>query len=185
VRAWVGALLSTLPGKIVAAATGVAAVTTTVFLLDPGLQPVLDHCHETARGDVSQVRIERGTWEDYLVLSDQPTGGRPRTQLSLRGNIVLYKAVIQGFKHSPVAVRFSVLDAKDDELIHAKNLRNNDPALTFSSPRCSLDQFGAPLWIPAGIASGKKLYAEILLYDVKDSVLIESARSPAFYSPKA
>ena len=103
-----------------------------------------------------------------------------KSDLRRRGNILLYKATIEGFRNEPVELRWSLLTARDDALI-GKPVST----LTYTSPRCSLDQIGSPVWIPADKSTAdKKLYAEILLYDASSKLphkrLVESDRSPAF-----
>ena len=178
--------LSSLTARISAVGATIATLVGLLFLFVPSLQPTVKHCGETASGDIGQIRVEQGTFADYLSLSDRPTRkgrrhlGSPSVQLQGRGNILLYKATIEGFRNEPVELRWSLLTAKDDALI-GKPLST----LTYTSPRCSLDQIGSPIWIPASKSTAeKKLYAEILLYDASDKLpnkrLVESGRSPSF-----
>ena len=180
--------LSSLTARISAVGAPIATLVGLLFLFVPSLQPTVKHCGETASGDISQIRVEQGTFADYLLLSDRPTREkvddiwvpRQKSELQSRGNILLYKATIEGFRNEPVELRWSLLTAKDDALI-GKPLST----LTYTSPRCSLDQIGSPIWIPASKGTAeKKLYAEILLYDASDKLpnkrLVESGRSPSF-----
>ncbi len=186
--------LSSLTARIGGVGATIATLVGLLFLFVPSLQPIARHCGETASGDISQIRVEQGTFADYLSLSDR----RPRekvpgvgwvpyrkSDLRRRGNILLYKATIEGFRHKPVELRWSLLTAKDDALI-GKPVST----LTYTSPRCSLDQIGSPVWIPASKSTrNEKLYAEILLYDASDDLarkrLVESARSPSFIGAAA
>jgi len=180
--------LSSLTAKIGAVGATIATLVGLLFVFVPSLQPTVRHCGETASGDISQIRVEQGTFADYLSLSDRPTREkidgiwvpRQKSELRTRGNILLYKATIEGFRNEPVELRWSLLTAKDDALIGKPR-----STLTYTSPRCSLDQIGSPIWIPGSKSTGnKKLYAEILLYDASDKLpnkrLVESGRSPAF-----
>ena len=180
--------LSSLTAKIGAVGATIATLVGLLFVFVPSLQPTVRHCGETASGDISQIRVEQGTFADYLSLSDRPTREkidgiwvpRQKSELRTRGNILLYKATIEGFRNEPVELRWSLLTAKDDALIGKPR-----STLTYTSPRCSLDQIGSPIWIPGSRSTGnKKLYAEILLYDASDKLpnkrLVESGRSPAF-----
>src|SRR5690242_1362251 len=107
---------SSLPTRVGAGAATLATLAGLLFLFDPGLQPHLEQCGETGAGDLSQIRVEQGTFAEYLALSDLPTRvlvahdvnvnnktvkrwswqTYPPSALAVRGNILLYKATIQG-----------------------------------------------------------------------------------------
>jgi hypothetical protein len=186
---------SSLPARIGAGAAAIAAVVSLVFLLVPSLQPHTEQCGETGAGELSEIRVERGTFAEYLALANDPTrylvkvprriNGTTATtyrwhsylprELSEVGNIVLYKATIQGFKGKQVELRYSLMNAKRQEL-----LANPTQFQAFRSQRCSSDQFGQPVWIPPlPNTAGKRLNAELLLYS-PSGLLLESGRSPVF-----
>lgn len=186
---------SSIPARIGAGAATLATLAGLLFLFDPSLQPHFEQCGETGAGDLSQIRVEEGTFGEYLALSDQPPGvlvehdaivnGKkvkkwrwqryPTSALEVRGNILLYKATIQGYRNEQIVLRYSLLRARDDSLLGPPTI-----AYEFKSPRCSSDQFGLPVWIDATPSTaGRPLYAELLLYSPKH-LLIESGRSSRF-----
>ncbi len=92
--------LSSLTAKIGAVGATIATLVGLLFVFVPSLQPTVRHCGETASGDISQIRVEQGTFADYLSLSDRPTKENidgnlvpyRKSDLRRRGNILLYDA---------------------------------------------------------------------------------------------
>ena len=70
---------------------------------------------------VNGKKVKKWRWQRY-----------PTSALEVRGNILLYKATIQGYRNEQIVLRYSLLRAPDDSLLGPPTI-----AYEFKSPRCS------------------------------------------------
>ena len=163
---------------VTTAATTVAAILTTLYLVVPNLSP-----STTNQADIKDIYVEQSVplrqylTDDDIVLSLQHNvatrnkltrfeAGNPGA-LTAVGSVVDFQYSVIGYRGHPLTVRWTVLDAQDGHRL-AESKDYDLLPLQFTAQKRDGDLGSWEIWVNGDIAHGRAVVLMIALYD--DSV---------------